>query len=1162
MSSSNYLDLASAHVNSLIDYVLDTKPYHVKLSQVIDEYLFEENVTVTAVEGYLLTIFLGADLVDTDLDLGTRPRSNTWNKVLRSNGLTRVYQLPLVSHPKFLSHLSQERFTVGTDDYFGIPGLSHGSLVSPYTVALSPRRWDGPGITTVTKAGSTIQEGWQYFISHGVFSFNTLGSNTWKESNTNPNLGDANTDIDTALNAGFDPKDGTLAYEDVYKSYGSITSITSNVADADYEEWILECTDDTPGNLELTVYKGSDPTTAVGVASFLVPFAFSDATSSISFTFGEMFDDPPLTEPPIAIGDTFLLTPSAKITVHPDAPLEIWSLIKVNPACLKTPVTFTPLVAGTNYPGLQVFCRDLHLTPASYWEITFTDTDTFSLSAWEYDELTDTVGAMIAGYPKTVELIDGCAFKDDLIHFCFIPTTRGFLAGDEFNFRIGADKPTFMVFGSTSGFDGRATIGEWFWNGKIGFKVPELKCFSLAFSPTIAVASDGLSYLTVVSSDQVLSEVTYVNSNQGFITTGDGSIVASSIGGYSWQSDVTSLAMDGQRAIVIGENGFIAMTTLVSGFPTPTFEWYERVSHTTEDLNALVFIPGFFISPPPTIEGIFVVCGDNGTIITSANGDAWAVKVTGITENLNDIDWAGTPANIMVAVGDNGTIITSTDTIVWNVQVSGTTENLTSVIYAEDIGTFFAVGNNGTVRSSTDGVVWSVVPIATADNLLDIAYRPIDLPDYPNGQLVIIGEEGTVASSVDVGVTWTLGTTAPFKSIAFSPDEGIFVVVGGGPVQIGQFSQLTTVHPMAEPSVYTVTFISATQAVVKNNLYGWRSGLTVNVPWSDEFVSFTITNTPQAFVRGDVVKVYLSPSATFPIFGGYDELPYDTFGYDTGSADLEVPRYLHQYFPLWHSHGVVIIGDTDQPAEIANRVAVSAAIVIDKALFDIIRFRLPSASAVLTPELASIDGWLPLEFRYVDRLDVNDDPISTAEFSDVATRIDAYLASDPTYLVFSLTQPRYLCTNRAQSCIMTLSEDFVSDFLPAGTNFTVQVIPQESYGQRVRVKITENLSFQINYVDATPDVLVEIETPPVPPTSPQLNEETEEFEAGVTPPSLTVFPLTTRTIPYLVTAVELNAVALVEGVDYTVDYVGDVVTLLSPAVLGDILVVTVLEFPM
>jgi len=353
VASSNYSSSSAA--TTLIEYVIDVKPYHVKLSNIIEEYLFEENINIRVLENYITTVFLGADLVEPTLDLGNRPQATSWQRTFRSSGILRTFQLPLVVHPRFLSHAGQERFVAGAAESTQIPGLVLGSPQSPHTGAYHPRRWDGPGITRVTQNGAPLQEGWNYHISHGAYTFNTRapGSTAWLESELSgiPN---------------FAVNDGALSYAEVHSPRGTVTNIIGNAAAANYEEWTLECTHVGPLTATLRV-TGSSSGQLAAVATFNVPYSSTelgpDLNPLISFNFIEAVGDVPGTVPPISVGDRIILTPRAKITVHVSAPEETWSLIKVNTACLTSAVTFTP--GGPNAPTLSVYARDLHNTPSA-----------------------------------------------------------------------------------------------------------------------------------------------------------------------------------------------------------------------------------------------------------------------------------------------------------------------------------------------------------------------------------------------------------------------------------------------------------------------------------------------------------------------------------------------------------------------------------------------------------------------------------------------------------------------------------------------------------------------------------------------------------------------------------------------------------------------------
>jgi hypothetical protein len=120
-----------------------------------------------------------------------------------------------------------------------------------------------------------------------------------------------------------------------------------------------------------------------------------------------------------------------------------------------------------------------------------------------------------------------------------------------------------------------------------------------------------------------------------------------------------------------------------------------------------------------------------------------------------------------VAVGDNGTIITSVDGNYWTPQATGTTDGLWSVVY--EGGKFVAVGGKTTL-TSTDGQAWNKKQITSVDDLRGLAYG--------NGLYVAVGLNANIITSPD-GVTWT--TMYHYDGIdlyGISFQGGRFVAVG------------------------------------------------------------------------------------------------------------------------------------------------------------------------------------------------------------------------------------------------------------------------------------------------------------------------------------------------------------------------------------------------
>lgn len=92
---------------------------------------------------------------------------------------------------------------------------------------------------------------------------------------------------------------------------------------------------------------------------------------------------------------------------------------------------------------------------------------------------------------------------------------------------------------------------------------------------------------------------------------------------------------------------------------------------------------------------------------------------------------------IYVVVGDNGTIVTSKDGVNWQSQDGVVSENLSGVTYNTTNKLFYAVGDAGLIISSADGVEWTVyknlIPSVKLNSVMSV-----------KGDEVIAGESGNI----------------------------------------------------------------------------------------------------------------------------------------------------------------------------------------------------------------------------------------------------------------------------------------------------------------------------------------------------------------------------------------------------------------------------------
>jgi photosystem II stability/assembly factor-like uncharacterized protein len=212
----------------------------------------------------------------------------------------------------------------------------------------------------------------------------------------------------------------------------------------------------------------------------------------------------------------------------------------------------------------------------------------------------------------------------------------------------------------------------------------------------------------------------------------------------SWKQDTSSTStatlrdiFQANSIIAVGDGGVILANTGAGFVQLPS-------GVTTNLRSGCVF--GF--------RGAAFIAGDGGLIMSAvAPYTSWSIANTGVTENLHCIR----PENErMIAVGDNGTILSTNDGVTWTKENSGTTQNLNSVWSDANFnGDWVACGNNGTVLFNPFVACTAPTWIAaassnTTNNLYGITNA------FDTGFFIAVGDHGTLATSLDVGNTWTI----------------------------------------------------------------------------------------------------------------------------------------------------------------------------------------------------------------------------------------------------------------------------------------------------------------------------------------------------------------------------------------------------------------------
>jgi hypothetical protein len=168
-------------------------------------------------------------------------------------------------------------------------------------------------------------------------------------------------------------------------------------------------------------------------------------------------------------------------------------------------------------------------------------------------------------------------------------------------------------------------------------------------------------------------------------------------------------------------------------------------------------------------EGLFIVTGSGGEILSSPDGLTWTRQGASVTSATLS---AATYGNGMfVAGGSTGRIVHSPNGIDWQEVLTDDSAWFKGLVYGE--GLFVAVGDAGAIGTSPDGAIWTERGSEIAD---------LTAVSYGNGMFIATGPGGLIVTSGD-GITWTpstLGTAEDLAGIHYF--KGFFVIVGANGV--------------------------------------------------------------------------------------------------------------------------------------------------------------------------------------------------------------------------------------------------------------------------------------------------------------------------------------------------------------------------------------------
>jgi photosystem II stability/assembly factor-like uncharacterized protein len=186
----------------------------------------------------------------------------------------------------------------------------------------------------------------------------------------------------------------------------------------------------------------------------------------------------------------------------------------------------------------------------------------------------------------------------------------------------------------------------------------------------------------------------------------DGDILRSNDGGKQWAGDRSFRglfdirSLDDKRWIAVGA------PVMVGFMPPPTSPLYtnkncralfSKDAGKTWDVAKGSDGRSILRRAATKGSGPVLAVGDKGTILRSEDaGENWSAVDSGTQNDLRQVSWSGTTANLAITVGLKGTILLSADGgKTWKASAQGGTSNLLGICAAGD--KFIAVGDGGAI---------------------------------------------------------------------------------------------------------------------------------------------------------------------------------------------------------------------------------------------------------------------------------------------------------------------------------------------------------------------------------------------------------------------------------------------------------------------------------
>jgi len=289
------------------------------------------------------------------------------------------------------------------------------------------------------------------------------------------------------------------------------------------------------------------------------------------------------------------------------------------------------------------------------------------------------------------------------------------------------------------------------WTARTSSTTEELWCVRYLADRFIAVGDEGVILTSVDGTawERRVSGTTYFlkgieTDGSKTITAGERSTLFTSTEGTIWRNNEFS-AVD-FISVAAGPNRFLALDANGALFySSDARNWHSSSVRVAASLRKVFWL-----------GDRFVALSSEGYIITSPDGVEWTVRF----DDDDPLNGAVYAAGIYLVVGDDGTILRSINGINWTSASVATSSDFYGVAYFD--GAFYTIGTSGAAYQSTNGINWTDISGQLNSNASFYALH------VDEDQLVAVASGGTVAILTTNG-EWSvinpLSSTASYHSV-------------------------------------------------------------------------------------------------------------------------------------------------------------------------------------------------------------------------------------------------------------------------------------------------------------------------------------------------------------------------------------------------------------